>query len=55
MHKKCMAGIQTEILLCNLACQQNKTKRKMNQLKKSDCGLIEGKLVNTRVLLSLYT
>ena len=27
----------------------------MYQPKKSDCGLVEGKIVNTRVLLSLFT
>ena len=26
----------------------------MHQLKKSDCGLIEGKFVNNRVLLGLF-
>ena len=29
----------TEIVAHNLAFQQNKKKRKMHQLKKSDCGL----------------
>ena len=33
----------------NLACKQNKTK--IPQLKKSDCGLIKGKFVNTRLYL----
>ena len=46
----------TEIVPHNLACQQNKTKRKMHQLKKSDCGLwTRGKFVNTGVLLGLFT
>ena len=31
----------------NLACWQNKIKRKMNQLRKSDWELIKGKFVNT--------
>ena len=31
----------------NLACWQNKTKRKMNQLRKSDWKRIKGKFVNT--------
>ena len=26
----------------------------MHQLKKSDCGLIEGKFINTRILLGMF-
>ena len=43
----------TEILPHNLACYQTKIKLKIQQLKKSAGGLIEGKFVNTRVLLRL--
>ena len=38
----------------SMLAKQNKTKRKMHQPKKSDWGLIEGKFVNTRVLLGLF-
>ena len=43
----------TEILPHNLAWYQTQIKRKIQQLKKSPCGLIGGKFVNTRVLLRL--
>ena len=44
MHNTCM----------ELYGKTNKTKRKMNQLKRSACELIEGKFVNPRVLLGLF-
>ena len=32
----------------------NLTKRKMQNPKNSDCGLIEGKFINAKVLLALF-
>ena len=38
--------------IITMLAKQNE--RKMHQLKKSACGLIEGNFVNTRVLLGLF-